>query len=48
MIANVPNEVIPVWFIEKWMRENCQDGSILGYWMNRLLQDWKEYEENPK
>lgn len=41
MIVNVPTEVIPVWFLEKWRRENAEPGSMLDHWIDQLLKEWK-------
>lgn len=46
MIANIPTEVVPVWYIEKWTKNNSEDGSILSNWIKRLLKDWQESKDN--
>ena len=46
MIANIPTEVVPVWYIEKWTKNNCEEGSILSNWIKRLLKDWRESKDN--
>lgn len=40
MIVPVPTEVIPVWFIEKWKKENAKSGSPLEFFIERLIKDW--------
>ena len=44
MIAKVNVKVVPVWFIEKWTKENAQEGSALDFWCKQMLKDW-ELEE---
>ena len=41
MKALINTEVIPVWFIEKWKKENAQEGSALDFWINTMLKEWK-------
>ena len=48
MITNVPTEVIPVWFIEKWLRNNAKAGSALDFWVKKMLKEWKLYETRNK
>ena len=40
MIVPVPTEVIPVWFIEKWKKENAESGSPLAFFLERLIKYW--------
>ena len=40
MIAQVPTEVIPVWFIEKWGKENAETGSALDHFLKTMIKDW--------
>ena len=41
MIVQIPTEVIPVWFIEKWTKENADSGSALDHFIKALIKDWK-------
>ena len=41
MLIPVPTEVIPVWFIEKWKKENAENGSALDCFLERLIKDWR-------
>ena len=41
MKAEVITEVIPVWFIEKWLRENAEVGSALDFFVRDMLKEWK-------
>ena len=45
MKATTEVEVIPIWFIEKWKKENCHDNSALAYWIEKLLKVWKIEEK---
>lgn len=40
MIVPVPTEVIPIWFIEKWKKENAASGSPLDHFLNTMVKDW--------
>ena len=33
MMAQIETEVIPVWFIERWLKENAEEGSALDYFV---------------
>lgn len=44
MTVNVPTKVIPVWFIERWRKENAEDNSVLDFWIREMLKSW-ELEE---
>ena len=48
MIVQVPTEVIPVWFIEKWGKENAESGSALDYFFFFLIKDWRVEEIRQK
>ena len=48
MIAQVPTEVIPVWFIEKWSKENAESGSSLDHFLNAMIEDWRVEEIRQK
>ena len=50
MVANVLTEVIPVWFIKKWVKENAEVGSALDTYIKTMLKDWEveEYEQYKK
>ncbi len=45
MFVPIPTEVIPVWFIEKWEKENAESGSALEYFINQLMKDWRVEEK---
>ena len=40
MVIPIPTEVIPIWYIEKWKRENADNGSALDYFLEQLIKDW--------
>lgn len=44
MIAQVPTEVIPVWYIEKWAKENAEPGSPLDHFIKTMVNDWRVEE----
>lgn len=44
MIADVPTEVIPLWYIDKWIEKNADTDSALDYWVRKLVRDWKKRE----
>ena len=44
MIVNVPTKIIPVWFIERWKKENAEPGSSLDIFIEQMIKDW-ELEE---
>lgn len=48
MIVQVPTEVIPVWFIEKWGKENAESGSALDYFLKTMIKDWRVEEIRQK
>lgn len=41
MIVPVPTEVIPLWYIDKWIKENAELDSPLDVFIKRLIKDWK-------
>lgn len=41
MMAQIETEVIPVWFIERWLKENAEEGSALDYFVKQMLHEWK-------
>ena len=45
MKATTEVEVIPVWFIQKWTKENCDKGSALSFFIETMLKDWKIEEK---
>ena len=47
MTVDIPMEVIPVWFIEKWKKENAEPGSALEFFIERMIAEW-ELEEIKK
>lgn len=44
MIIDVPTEVIPLWFIEKWTKENAELNSALDALIKAMIREW-EVEE---
>lgn len=40
MIVPIPTDVIPVWYIEKWKKENAEDDSALDHYIKQLIKDW--------
>ena len=40
MVVPIPTEVIPIWYIEKWKRENADNGSALERFLEQLIKDW--------
>lgn len=44
MTVNVPTKIIPIWFIERWKKENAESGSPLDVFIERMIKDW-ELEE---
>lgn len=44
MYVNVPTLVIPIWYIEKWVKKNAEPNSALDTFVNQMLKDW-EFEE---
>lgn len=45
MVVDVPTEVIPVWYIKKWLKENAEPDSTLDVLMKRMIADWKIEEK---
>jgi hypothetical protein len=41
MIVDVPTEIIPIWFIERWKKENAESGSALDVFIERMIRDWQ-------
>lgn len=41
MIVDVPTKVIPIWFIERWKKENAEPGSALDAYITQILKEWK-------
>lgn len=48
MIVNVPTKVIPIWFIEKWKKEEAEKGSALEYFIEQLIKSWENEEIRQK
>jgi len=48
MIVNAPTEVIPVWYIEKWVKENAEPNSALEHFIKTMLKDWRAEEARLK
>lgn len=44
MVVPIPTEVIPVWYIEKWKKENAENGSALEFYIEQLIKDWHAEE----
>ena len=44
MVVQVPTEVIPIWYIEKWVREKADKDSALQHWIETMINDWKSEE----
>jgi len=44
MKATTEVEVIPIWFIKKWCKQECQEDSPLWFFVHRMIKDW-ELEE---
>lgn len=41
MKAKMSIEVIPIWFIQKWSKDNCEDNSALDFWIKQMIHEWK-------
>lgn len=41
MIVKAPTKVIPIWYIEKWTKENAELDSPLWIFIDRLLKEWE-------
>ncbi len=41
MKAMTEVDVVPIWFIKKWTKENCDEGSSLSLFIETMLKDWK-------
>lgn len=48
MIVQVPTEVIPVWYVEKWTKENAENNSPLEHFLKQLIKDWRIEEKTQK
>lgn len=44
MVVQVPTEVIPIWYIEKWTKENAEPNSALDVFIKAMMHDWKSEE----
>ena len=44
MIVDVPTKIIPIWFVEKWVKENAEPNSALDVFIKRMIKEW-EVEE---
>lgn len=44
MIVDVPTKIIPIWFVEKWKKENAEPGSPLDVFIERMMKDWEQEE----
>lgn len=45
MTVNVPTKVIPVWFIEKWVKEESDCGSPLRRFIEQMEHAWEMEEK---
>lgn len=45
MIVPIPTDVIPVWYIEKWKKENAEPSSALDHFLEQLIKDWHVEEK---
>ena len=45
MTVLVPTEVIPIWYIEKWKKENACEESPLYYFLDKLVEDYRIEEK---
>ena len=41
MIVQAPTEVIPIWFIEKWRKEESKPGTPLSMFLIKMIDDWR-------
>lgn len=41
MVVAVPTEIIPIWFIERWKKENAEPGSALDVFITQMIKEWK-------
>lgn len=41
MIIAVPTEIIPIWFIDRWKKENAEPGSALDAYITQMIKEWK-------
>ena len=41
MKATVDIEVVPIWFIEKWCKENAEQNSALDFFIKQMIKEWK-------
>ena len=50
MIVDVPTKVIPLWFIEKWTKENAEPNSALDTFVKAMIHEWEveEARQNDK
>ena len=44
IVDDVPTKIIPVWFIEKWKKENAEPGSALDVFITKMIEDWESEE----
>ena len=50
MRIDVPTEIIPLWFVEKWTKENAEPNSALDALIKAMIHDWEveEARQNAK
>ena len=50
MIVDVPTEIIPLWFIKKWTKENAEPNSALDTYIKAMIHEWEveEARQNAK
>ena len=44
MVVPIQTEIIPIWYIEKWKKENAENNSALDHFINQLIKDWRVEE----
>lgn len=44
MIVDVPTKIVPIWFVERWVKENTEPNSPLDLFIKRMLEDWEREE----
>ena len=40
MIVNIPTKIIPIWFIERWAKENAEPNSALDVFIKEMIKAW--------
>lgn len=39
MIVDIPTKIVPIWFIERWVKENAEPDSPLDVFIKTMLKD---------